>query len=234
MINPKTGRRRIFVLDTDGHNLPYLEGLEEMLFTLQRWEGEQPGPDQDPMDLPAPVASGRALAAMKRVRAALMATQGELAVAARQIGSLWARTVDRSWGLEPGSRLELVPLRLVDVDQDDVQTLIDLHAVLSDRNIDRDIQDAAEKAAGWTTPAGARSDRTAADLYRDAAQLVALLSMEWDGAARALADVLATRPPADDLELTASQAAAYRKIAAAIVRAAGGDALDVFVAGAFE
>ncbi|MEV0589760.1 hypothetical protein [Nonomuraea sp. NPDC050310] len=244
MINPKTGKRLVLVLDTVDPEAPppgELWAVEDWLDTLTRWEAADPAADAErglvPLELPAPLAGGRALAAWQRVRVTVQTAQGQAAIEAGLTGRQYARVIDRRWGMPPGSSMELAPLRAIDVDQDDADTLTALAQVLTRVLADpghpaaADIADAADQAA-------AAYDLEAGDLHQTVARIAAMLAAEpdaeWDGPVRELAAAIAACPPAADLELTASQAAAYRHVCALQVRAAGGDGLDMFVAGAFE
>src|SRR3954471_16552316 len=72
------GRRVVLVLDLDGQPLAVLSVLEELLRDLAAWEesdAADPPQTRAPLRLPAPLAGGAALAAVRRAAAALQSTQ---------------------------------------------------------------------------------------------------------------------------------------------------------------
>src|SRR3954462_8318479 len=72
------GRRGGLVLDLDGQPLAVLSILEELLADLAAWEesdATDPPQARAPLRLPAPLAGGVALAAVRRLAAALEPTQ---------------------------------------------------------------------------------------------------------------------------------------------------------------
>lgn len=96
--------RTVLVPDLDGELLRPLRIAEDALLTL--WLREQ---DDDPVDLPEPLAQGSALAAVRRLYTALWPTQSRRA----EDGRL----------LAPSGRYEHVPLTVVDLPADDIEVL---------------------------------------------------------------------------------------------------------------
>src|SRR3954469_1159814 len=73
------GRRVVLVLDLNGQPLAVLSALEELLADLAAWEESRatdPHHHRAPLRLPAPLADRVALAAVRRLTAALGPTQG--------------------------------------------------------------------------------------------------------------------------------------------------------------
>ncbi|MEV4016838.1 hypothetical protein AB0J35_40725 [Nonomuraea angiospora] len=88
----------------------------------------------EPGELPAPLAGGAALKALRRLAAVLAPTQGERAIKVGTTGRL----------LAPHGRYEFAPLRLVDVDQADVQVLAAAARVLGDPHAHELVRDGLE------------------------------------------------------------------------------------------
>jgi hypothetical protein len=72
------GRRVVLVVDLDGEPLAVLSVLEELLADLAAWEesdAADPPQHRTPLRLPAPLAGGVALTAVRRLATALEPTQ---------------------------------------------------------------------------------------------------------------------------------------------------------------
>ncbi|MEV0149963.1 MULTISPECIES: hypothetical protein [unclassified Nonomuraea] len=177
--------RRVLLPDLDDDHTHAMTQLEELLLGLPDEDDVEPG------ELPAPLADDTALEALRRLWDAIAPTQGQRAIAAGLTGRLVA-----------ADGYEFVPLRLVDVDQDDVATL-----------------SAAARALGAPHPSDAvrdtlelgRADMPAGELIMRAARLAGLLDLDDTPDTALLRERLAAAGPADDVVLTPAEEDAYRR-----------------------
>lgn len=183
--------------DLDDELTVAAERVEELLLTFAGWEAEDVDQaDAEPLVLPAPLADRRALEALRRVWDAVARTQGRRAAEAGVTGRM----------LGPDGRYEHVPLRLVDVDQADVDALSAAARALGDPRADDDVRDALDQTAG-------AYGIEPAELVATAARIAGLLDLEPTADSRLLAGLLAGAGPADDLVLDAAGEAAYQRLA---------------------
>lgn len=178
--------------DLDDELTAALGQIEELLLVFGLWEDED-DPD-DPVELPVPLADRAALAAVNRIQTAVYPTQGERAAAAGATGRL----------LGPDGRYEHVPLRLVDVDQADVDTLSAAARLLGNPRHTQDIDDGLDAGAG-------RTDLTRTELVVTIARVAGLLDLAATDDTRLLAGLLAGVGPADDLVLNPAGEVAYQR-----------------------
>ncbi|REF00609.1 hypothetical protein [Thermomonospora umbrina] len=107
------GTVRVLVPDL-GEDAPTWELLEETLTTLRHWEThpDEEGEGLPPVTLPAPIADGAALEALREVLTAVLAVTGSRAQAT---GFGWLMSPEPPggiWGIEPGALVERMPLRV--------------------------------------------------------------------------------------------------------------------------
>lgn len=204
---PTPGHRLTLVPDLDGEPLTPLSVLEEVLLTLREWETD---PD-DPVRLPPPIAARRGLEAVNHLQAALTPSQHRTADGARLLAPL------RNPGSHTG-HYEHLPITLIRLAADTLETFRRLLADLDPRNATFDVIDAAEQV----THAYGTTHR---DLVADLERLHTLLTLDWDDDARLLAPRLADRDHGRDVYLTDAEEAAYQRLADRLNAAAGGDAL---------
>ncbi|MEU7002570.1 hypothetical protein [Nonomuraea sp. NPDC046570] len=166
-----------------------LNELEKLLLTYAIWESEG---DVEVGELPAPLEGRVALEALQRVSSMIAVTQGRRAPVVGRGGRL----------LAADGRYELVPLRLVDVAQADVDTLAAAARVLGDPDAGDVVREGLEEG---------RADMSGAGLVLRAAQLAALLGLAATDDSKLLCGRLAAAGPADDVVLTAGQQDAYQR-----------------------
>lgn len=176
--------------DLDDELTVALERIEELLIPFGLWEDDD-DPD-DPVELPAPLADRVALAAVHRIQAAVYPTQGERAAA--RTGRL----------LGPDGVYEHVPLRLVDVDQADVDTLSAAARILGNPRHSQDIDDGLDAGAG-------RTDLTREELVVTVARVAGLLDLAATPDTDLLTALIAGAGPDDDLVLDPAGEAAYQR-----------------------
>ncbi|MEU5869793.1 hypothetical protein ABZ815_52135 [Nonomuraea sp. NPDC047529] len=181
--------RSVLLPDLDLELIHALNELEELLLTYSSYEytGEV-----EPGELPAPLAGRVALEALQRLGEAIAPTQGERAVKAGTAGRL----------LAGNGSYELVPLRLVEVDQTDVDTLAAAARVLGDPHAGQAVRDGLEDG---------RASLPAGELVKRAAQLAGLLDLADTDDTTMLRERLAAATPADDVVLTGAEEDAYRR-----------------------
>jgi hypothetical protein len=187
--------------DLDDELTHALGQLEELLLTLSAWED---GPDA-PLTLPAPLADRQVLAALQRVAAVVAPTQTRAET-----------TASPGWGrlLGPDRRYEHLPLRLVEVDEQDLAMLADAAAVLG-----RELATHPQGELAEAMEAGADAARGASGSAPTPVQLVETLARVHgllDLAITADTELLTARIAAagrGDVVLTAVEAAAYQRIA---------------------
>jgi Family of unknown function (DUF6225) len=221
------GPVRLLVPDLDGgEGYPDIDALEEVLLTLRGWESDALGEDQEPMELPPPVADGAALQALQRVAVALPPPQGERAEKAGYTGRLLSPATGRGMDVAAarGTIIERSPIRVVRVDAADAAVLGRLADALAETT-DDDIASAADQVLGAR---GIETDEPTRHIARIARRLAELFKVEQSLTEdqRALVDLIEAAPPADDLVLSADQHEAYRTLALALNKIlTGGDPL---------
>ncbi|MFI7455440.1 hypothetical protein ACIBQX_48835 [Nonomuraea sp. NPDC049714] len=181
--------RTVLLPDLDIDLTHAMTELEELLLTYGGWE-EDGGVEAG--ELPAPLAAGAALNALRRVWDAIAPTQGERATKAGRTGRL----------LASDGRYEFVPLRLVDVEAADVDILAAAARVLGDPSASDAVREGLEEG---------RASMPAGELVMRAAQLAGLLDLADTDDTELLRERLAAAGPADDVVLTETEEQAYRR-----------------------
>ena len=205
MTSTPTGDRRpdqrvVLVADLDGQPLTVLAMLEELLRDLAAWEesdAADPPQTRPALRLPAPLAGGVALAAVRRLSAALQPTQC--------LGSARGRL------LGPDGSYAHTPLSVLILPSADIELLAATARALGRPGLEPDLVDVltayadrfADQLAGRCQPA----DR-AAFVARIAA-LAGLLDLAPTAATQLLIARLSSSPPGLDLALTDAEEAAY-------------------------
>src|SRR4051794_34389204 len=193
-------RRVALVLDLDGQPLTVLAALEELLADLAAWEesdAADPPQARAPLRLPAPLADRVALAAVRRLAAALEPTQ----CPGWQRGRLLA-----PYGSHPHPALSVLTLPSADL-----ALLSATAAALGRPGLEPDLVDVltgytdrfVEQLAGRHIPA----DR--AGFVARLAGLAGLLDLAPTAASQLLIARLVASPPGLDLALTDAEEAAY-------------------------
>ena len=201
------GRRVVLVVDLDGQPLAV---LEELLADLAAWEesdATDPPQHRAPLRLPAPLAGGVALAAVRRLATALEPTQ--------RLG--W----ERGRLLAPDGSHAHSPLSVLTLDSADIALLSATAAALGRPGLEPDLVDVLTgyadrltvQLAGRPTAAD-RADR--AGFVARIAALAGLLDLAPTAASQLLIARLAASPPGLDLALTDAEEAAYAATAARI------------------
>jgi hypothetical protein len=209
---PPAGKRTVLVPDLDGEPLATLVQLEELLLML---------PDdneEDPVELPEPVAGDQALEAVRRLWDALRPTQ-------------------QSPGSRPGRRLgpdgkhEHVPLVPTELDAADLDVLGRTARALADTSPATDLGEALhETARGGGAKFGTGPHATPAALVEGLIRLHGLLDLELTDDARALLPRLQASL-SEDVVLTPGEETAYARTANRINTMWTGSALDRWVYG---
>lgn len=182
------GPRVVLVPDL-GEELARAVGeLERLLLVLRAAESVG-------SELPGPLADGTALTALRRLWRAVGPTQGRRAAASRLAGRLYA----------PGGRVELVPLRLVDVDPIDVATLSAAAAALGLGAYGKGVVRQALDAVATDLPA--------TELVSAAARISGLLDLADTPDSIVLRERLAAAGPGADVVLTPEAERAYQATA---------------------
>lgn len=184
--------------DLDDELCHTLNQVEELLLTLAQWEQ-----DDEPLDLPAPVARRRALDALNHVQAVISPTQtrtGRPAPTGRLLG--------------PDGHYEHRPLRLVRLTTDDLAVLAATAAVLGQAlatdphgEVAEALTAGAHAAAGEYGP----SPRPV-DLVEALSRIHGILDLAPTQDSTRLAELVATSGD-HDLILTADDEAAYTRTA---------------------
>ena len=193
-------QRVVLVADLDGAPLTVFAVLEELLQDLAAWEesdAADPPQTRTPLRLPAPLAGGAALAAVRRLAAALQPTQSHGPERGRLLGP------DGSHGHTPLSVLILPSA--------DIELLAATARALGRPGLEPDLVDVltayadrfADQLAGRHTPA----DRAA--FVVGIAGLAGLLDLAPTEATQLLVARLSASPPDLDLALTDAEEAAY-------------------------
>ena len=187
--------------DLDDELTHALGQLEELLLTLAAWED---GPDA-PVALPAPLADRQALQALERVAAVVTPTQTRAETTAPPgCGRL----------LGPDGHYEHMPLRLVEVDEQDLAVLAAAAAVLGRELATRPHGELAEAMEAGAD--AARGDYGPAPTPVQLVETLARVHGLLDLAGTADTELLTARIAGagrDDVVLTAAEAAAYERIA---------------------
>jgi hypothetical protein len=203
----RLGRRVVLMVDLNGQPLTVLSVLEELLADLAAWEesdATDPPHHRAPLRLPAPLAGGVALAAVRRLAAALQSTQSLGSARGRLLGP------DGSYAHTP---LSVLILRSADIDILSATAqvlgrpglepdLVDVLTAYADRFVDQ--------LAGRCQPA----DR--AEFVAGIAGLAGLLDLAPTEATQLLVVRLSASPLGLDLALTDAEEAAYAATAARI------------------
>src|SRR3954447_12431445 len=146
----RLGRRVVLMVDLDGQPLTVLSVLEELLADLAAWEesdATDPPQHRAPLRLPAPLAGGVALAAVRRLAAALQSTQS--------LGS------ERGRLLGPDGSYAHTPLSVLLVRSADIELLAATARALGRPGLEPDLVDVltpyadrfVDQLAGRHTPA---------------------------------------------------------------------------------
>lgn len=226
-ITAMPGTVRVLIPDL-ADDSPTWDVLEEVLEVLRQWETGPPRLDLPPLDLPAPLAGGTALAALQRVLPAVLAVTGPRSRAAGLGRLLSPEPGGSAFGIAAGAMVERMPLRIVHLDQADAVVLAGLPAALAAGN--PDVEDATAQVLDAHGIEGGEVGDPGEHLAAEARRLAGLLTVELNDAERALADVIAAAPPAEDVVLDAARHAIYRPLAGRLLRIASGgsDPLDAF------
>jgi hypothetical protein len=193
-------QRVVLVADLDGAPLTVLSVLEELLRDLAAWEesdAADPPQIRAPLRLPAPLSGGVALAAVRRLAAALGPTQC--------LG--W----ERGRLLAPDGSHAHPPLSVLTLPSADIALLLATAAALGRPGLEPDLVDVftayadrfAAQLAGRCQPA----DRAA--FVVGIAGLAGLLDLAPTAATQLLVARLSASPPGLDLALTDAEEAAY-------------------------
>jgi hypothetical protein len=200
-------QRVVLVADLDGAPLTVLAVLEELLRDLAAWEESDavdPPETREALRLPAPLAGGVALAAVRRLAAALEPTQC--------LG--W----ERGRLLAPDGSHAHPPLSVLTLPSADIAVLSATAAALGRPGLEPDLVDVLTGYADRLTGQLARPPIPAerAGFVARIAALVGLLDLAPTAASQLLIARLAASPPGLDLALTDAEEAAYAATAARI------------------
>jgi len=180
--------------------------VEEILLTLRGWEADAALDPDDELQLPAPFADGRALAAAHRVQDALRGTQD---IDPGQRGGLYG----------PGGRYEHTPLTIVSVEVVDVEDLAAVAAGIGSPTVVEAVQDATEAIT-----AAYRTTRT--DVAEQLARLTGLLDLAWSTEAELLAPRIRATAQKTTVWPTDEEEAAYQRLVTRLNTMATGSAVD--------
>ncbi len=194
------GRRAVLVVDLDGQPLAVLSVLEELLADLAAWEesdATDPPHHRAPLRLPAPLAGGVTLAAVRRLAEALQPTQC--------LGS------ERGRLLGPDGSYAHTPLSVLILPSADIELLAATARALGRPGLEPDLVDVltayadrfVDQLAGRHIPA----DRV--EFVVGIAALAGLLDLAPTEATQLLVARLSGSPPGLDLALTDAEEAAY-------------------------
>lgn len=187
--------REVIVPDLDGDQpVHVLRVVEEVLLSLRGWEDDAALEPGDELELPAPFAAGRALAAVHRIQDVLRGTQSTGAVPGRS--ALYG----------PGGQREHLPLTVVEVSVADVEDLAAVARAIGSPQVPEAIEDAVEAMA---TAYGT----TRAEIAENLARLAGLLDLAWTADADLLAPRIRATAHGTLVWLTDEQEAAYGRLA---------------------
>jgi hypothetical protein len=193
-------QRVVLVADLDGQPLTVLSVLEELLRDLAAWEesdAADPPETREALRLPAPLAGGVALAAVRRLAQALQPTQCLGPARGRLLG--------------PDGSYEHTPLSVLILASADIDILAATARALGRPGLEPDLVDVltayadrfADQLAGRCAPA----DR--AEFVVGIAGLAGLLDLAPTEATQLLVARLSASPSGLDLALTDAEEAAY-------------------------
>ncbi len=193
-------QRVVLVADLDGAPLTVLSVLEELLQDLAAWEDSDaadPPQTRAPLRLPAPLAGGVALAAVRRLAAALQPTQC--------LGS------ERGRLLGPDGSYAHTPLSVLILPSADIELLAATARVLGRPGLEPDLVDVLTAYADRFTDqlAGRCAPADRAEFVVGIAGLAGLLDLAPTEATQLLVARLSASPPGLDLALTDAEEAAY-------------------------
>src|SRR4051812_39426326 len=188
------------MVELDGQPLAVLAVLEELLADLAAWEesdATDPPQHRAPLRLPAPLAGGVALAAVRRLAEALQSTQF--------LGS------ERGRLLGPDGSYAHTPLSVLILRSADIEILAATARALGRPGLEPDLVDVlttyadrfVDQLAGRRTPA----DRV--EFVVGIAGLAGLLDLAPTEATQLLVARLSASPPGLDLALSDAEEAAY-------------------------
>ena len=200
-------QRVVLVADLDGAPLTVLSVLEELLRDLAAWEESDvvdPLEIREALRLPAPLAGGVALAAVRRLAAALGPTQC--------LG--W----ERGRLLAPDGSHAHPALSMLTLPSADLALLSATAAALGRPGLAPDLVDVLTGYADRLTEqlAGRHSPADRAGFVARIAALAGLLDLAPTAASQLLIARLAANPPGRDLALTDAEEAAYAATTARI------------------
>jgi hypothetical protein len=194
------GRRVVLVLDLDGQPLAVLAVLEELLADLAAWEesdATDPPQHRAPLRLPAPLAGGAALAAVRRLATALEPTQ--------------CLSWERGRLLTPDGSHAHPALSVLTLPSADIDILAATAQALGRPGLEPDLVDVltayADRFAAQLAGRCAPADRAA--FVVGIAGLAGLLDLAPTQATQLLVARLSASPPGLDLALTDAEEAAY-------------------------
>ena len=201
------GRRAVLVVDLDGQPLAVLSVLEELLADLAAWEesdATDPPHHRAPLRLPAPLAGGVTLAAVRRLAEALQPTQF--------LGP------ERGRLLGPDGSYALTPLSVLILRSADIELLAATARALGRPGLGPDLVDVLTAYADRLTVqlAGRSIPADRAGFIPRIAALAGLLDLAPTEATQLLVASLSASPPGLDLALTDAEEAAYAATAARI------------------
>jgi hypothetical protein len=196
----RLGRRVVLMVDLNGQPLTVLSVLEELLADLAAWEesdATDPPHHRAPLRLPAPLAGGVALAAVRRLAAALQPSQSLGPARGRLLG--------------PDGSYEHTPLSVLILRSADIDILSATAQVLGRPGLEPDLVDVltayadrfVDQLAGRCQPA----DR--AEFVAGIAGLAGLLDLAPTEATQLLVVRLSASPLGLDLALTDAEEVAY-------------------------
>jgi hypothetical protein len=205
MTSAPTGDRRpdqrvVLVADLDGAPLTVLAVLEELLRDLAAWEesdAADPPQTRAPLRLPAPLAGGAALAAVRRLAAALQSTQS--------LGP------ERGRLLGPDGSYARIPLSVLILRSADIELLAATAQALGRPGLEPDLVDVLTAYADRFVDqlAGRHTAADRAEFIVGITGLAGLLDLAPTEATQLLVARLSASPPGLDLALTDAEEAAY-------------------------
>src|SRR3954452_5203054 len=193
-------QRAVLVADLDGAPLTVLSVLEELLWDLAAWEESDavdPPEIREALRLPAPLAGGVALAAVRRLAEALQSTQCPGPERGRLLG--------------PDGSYEHTPLSVLILRSADIDILAATARALGRPGLEPDLVDVltayADRFANQLAGRCAPADR--AEFVVGIAGLAGLLDLAPTEATQLLVARLSASPSSLDLALTDAEEAAY-------------------------